>query len=159
MAADAARWQCFPISAKKLYFSKQVLYLCLLNTSKGEFMRFLFCMATLVLLTSVSASASNDVEVDQNGFQKALSSSILESSILDHFWLGDDGVDCGEPKIELLVVNYKKNTITFLVHPAAKNYTCEQRSMTCELDFTQTKQGSIILPDSPVFLNGLGCFL
>ena len=85
-----------------------------------------------------------------NTFKENLIEAIYTSNILDIFWNGDDGIECGEPQIKLLVIDYSKHKIIFEVDPAARHYTCEARLMTCEVSFSEDENQLIIVENSSV---------
>jgi hypothetical protein len=81
------------------------------------------------------------------------------SSILDLFWTGDDGIECGTPEISNLAIDMTNNKITFDVFPAAKAHSCKVRAMSCQVPFTQLADGTFLIPDSYVHHMGGGCDL
>ena len=74
-----------------------------------------------------------------------LLSLLHDSPILDYFWLGDDGVDCGEPTVERIVLDEVSQKLTFTIHPMAQNYSCEMRSMECVVNYSLDESGILEL--------------
>lgn len=80
-----------------------------------------------------------------------------ESSILDAFWAGDDGAECGEPEVQLVSISFKQSKIFFEVIPGiALDPSCEQSAHDCEVSFTQNEKG-LVIKDSPVYPLTSGC--
>jgi hypothetical protein len=77
---------------------------------------------------------------------------LFEFSILDAFWAGDDGIDCGEPEVQIVNVDLTELTVSFQVDPAGRAHSCEISSYLCELRFKfDRSQGLAIFADSPVY--------
>ncbi len=117
-----------------------------------------FFLATSFFTTSSYGEPTNLVEISDDPFKEVMLNAILQSQILNYFWAGDDGIDCGEPELDLLSVNYSEKKVVLAVHPAAQAHSCESRSMICEINFIENASGSISLIDKPVLPSGAGCY-
>ena len=124
-------------------------------------MKPLFALS-LIIFVSLSAFAESDVvkiETVHKLKNQIVENLTYNSTVLDYFWYGDDGIDCGVPDVELLSIDYQESKIKFSIIPAGLAHHCEKRAMTCELNFKTGPEGSILIPDTPVYLYGEGCEL
>ncbi len=111
----------------------------------------------LVFLVSHNAF-SKTFDTSERHFKSELEEHIVyDSNVLNYFWSGDDGIECGEPEIDKLVVDYKSLLITFDVYPKGVHPSCERRPMTCEIEFVKMGASSIEIEDKEVGPYGQGC--
>jgi hypothetical protein len=82
---------------------------------------------------------------------------LWNSSILDLFWYGDDGVDCGDPTLSDLTIDKSQKLISFIVDPMALAWSCEMNSMQCEVSYNLNADQSVSFTDSYVHPYGGGC--
>jgi len=110
----------------------------------------IFCFS---FFFSAAALAVPKVVIPVGNFKENVIDVILgNSNILDAFWLGDDGIECGEPTLELISVDYSKNKIVFKVEPAARAFSCEYNSHVCEISFEEDfERKTLVVKNSPVY--------
>lgn len=108
----------------------------------------------LLFLALSGSSYAKTIEINMMSISEVELKDLIiyESSILDYFWSGNDGVECGDPTLDKLTIDYKNKLIKFTVIPAAQAYSCEVRSMACELGFQTKGSGFIHIMDKPAYL-------
>lgn len=101
----------------------------------------LIIIACFLTLTTYAGIQSNP-----KAFEKKITEMIEDSDMLDDFWYGDDGEDCGEPNFSISKIDSKKQTVYLDIYQGKDSYFCIHHSpFKCEMKYS-FKKGQLKLP-------------
>ncbi len=115
------------------------------------------CLFIISCVLTIAVSA--DVQSNSEGFEEKINEIIKGSNnILDDFWYGDDGEDCGEPRFSISSIDLKKQTVYLDIYQGKDIHACFHHSpFKCEMKYSFEK-GDLKLPEEVDMLDDCQMF-
>ena len=108
----------------------------------------------LIIITGfLTLTINADDQPHTKAFEKKITKMIEDSEMLDDFWFGDDGEDCGEPNFSISKIDFKKQTVYLDIYQGKDSYFCLYHlPFQCEMKY-KFKKEKLVLPKEIDMLN------
>lgn len=117
---------------------------------KKTFLLIISCFLTLTV--------SANVQPNSGELEKKIIELIEDFNLLDDFWYGDDGEDCGKPNFSISNMDFKKQIVYLDIYQGKDIHACIYHSpFKCEIKY-RFKKGKLKLPKKVNMLNDCRMF-